>query len=657
MSAGNLPPDERLNRVGFKSLLGFCKKCKKLYPLSGSVKVCPACGQPLQEVILVSLARLDADLIGKRVAMDVVLTGESNPKAAPVKWSIKCRRCGLDEQIDFLKEELYPVFIETLASPTYGPTVSLVKRIANRRFNGCSEANGARHSWDIEVQAYRTFKLITVRPDVSSEEISFGEAFERNYPAILLDPSGLGSCQIFTAICKIQPHTRKRDLIPIIEHVVPRRTIAVRPSRDELDYARDFFKFRELDQWLEFVEPRICPHIVRRPDAKLAALLTVSSPLYFRLGDRHILTVLRTIFIGDGRTGKGSIIRWFRDKLRINAYAVGETAKRTGLGFSIDKDTRILTWGVLPQADGTLALIEALHGFASDQLSQLREALYQGQILVRMAVSGRRLCRARIIADANSRGPLSHEAFWVLAIPKVRCFKDVIDLTRWDLFLPFSSTDVDRKEIAQKQDRPEDREFIKALCILTNFAWSLKPSELVITDDAYKSLNDESAEIIERYCFPLVPIVHDGFRETLLKVSASFAIASLNLKDGSIRIEPEHIELAKTFFEHLFNRWELSNAIELYTEPGLTEADWVVLREQLKEDSAKVKILKTLALKNLDGKALAAETGYSYNYIRQPISELKEVGLIDRRGGVYVLTKKGVQAFKRLQEIYEQNGG
>lgn len=651
-------PMKSKNTAGFKdkSKLGFCKRCKALISLSSPIKVCPTCGQPLDEVFLVNLARLDANLIGKSVAMNVVLTGESNPKAAPVKWSIKCRRCGVEDSIDFLEEELYPIFVESLASPAHGPTPGLVKRIADRQCGICPKTK-RKHSWEVRVEAYRTFKVITVRPDISSEEISFGEAFERNYPAILLDPSGLESCQVFTAICRVQPHTRKRDLIPIIEYVIPRRTIAVRPSREQLEYARGFFKFREFDDWLEFVEPRICPQIVKRSDAKLAALLTVNSPLYFRLGGRHILTVLRTIFIGDGRTGKGSIIRWFRDRLRVNAYAVGETAKRTGLGFSIDKDTRILTWGVLPQADGTLALIEALHGFASDQLSQLREALYQGQILVRMAVSGRRFCRARIIADANSRGPLSHEAFWVLAIPKVRCFKDVIDLTRWDLFIPFSSTDVDRKEIAQKQDRPEDREFIKALCILTNFAWSLKPSELVITDDAYKSLNDESAEIIERYCFPLVPIVHDGFRETLLKVSASFAIASLNLKDGSIRIEPEHIELAKTFFEHLFDRWELSNAIELYTEPGLTEADWVVLREQLKEDSAKVKILKTLALKNLDGKALAAETGYSYNYIRQPISELKEVGLIDRRGGVYVLTKKGVQAFKRLQEIYEQNGG
>ena len=667
MSAGNLPPDERLDRVGFKSLLGFCISCKKLYPLSGSVKVCPACGQPLQEVIPVNLARINASMIAKLIAMDVVLTGESAPKAAPIKWRFVCGKCGEALPFDFRKTiesenkrvNLLRFFIESMATPSMGPNASLVRKVANQflpKYNSECKSGG-KHSWRLEPEEYIDFKVISIRPDVSLHGEEFGEAFERNHTAITLDTHNLDS-QIFTAVGRVVPHTPRRDLIPVIEHIIPRRKLAVKPSKEELKYAKEFFRFRELKDWLQFLEPRFCPQIVGRPDAKLSALLTIDSPPYVQIktSGRTILSTLRTIFIGDTRTGKGSIIRWVRDNLRVDTYAIGETSRRTGLGFTIDRDTGLLVWGVLPMADGRLALIEALHGFPSDQLMQLREALYQGHIVVRMKVSGRRFCRARILADANSPKHLESEAYWILALPKIRCFKDPIDLTRWDMLIPFSRKDVKREDIAEKQDRPDDKSFIKALDTLRNYAWSLKKEEIHLSDDAYKELKDASRELIEEYYFPLVPIVHDGFRENLLKTAAAFAVCCLNLKDSVLEIGPEHVELARKFYEYLFDRWELGAAKDRYEEPKLTQADWLVIKEALKEEDALVKILEIVALKQLDGRSLAAESGYAYSYVRKLVARLKELGLVDRRGGVYELTRKGVDVHKRLPELWEEGG-
>jgi len=667
MSAGNLPPDERLDRVGFKSLLGFCISCKKLYPLSGSVKVCPACGQPLQEVIPVNLARINASMINKEIAMDVVLTGESGPKATPVKWRFVCRKCGEDLPLDFRDTiefenkqiNLLHFFIESMATPSKGPTTSLVRKVANQflpKYNSeCKK--GGKHQWHLEPEEYIDFKVVNIRPDISLYGEEFGETFERNYTAITLDTDNLDS-QIFTAVGRVVPHTPRRDLIPVIEHIIPKRKLATKPLKEELKHTKEFFRFMELNNWLEFLEPRFCPGIVGRPDAKLAALLTIASPAHVQIkaSGRTILSTLRTIFIGDTRTGKGSIIRWVRDNLRVDAYAIGETSRRTGLGFTVDKDTGLLIWGVLPMADGRLALIEALHGFPSDQLMQLREALYQGHIVVRMKVSGRRFCRCRILADANAPKHLEMEAYWCLAIPKVKCFRDPIDITRWDILVPFSTKDVGREEIAEKQDRPDNIQFIKALETLRNFAWSLRGSEINLSDDAYKELKTTSKELIEEYSFPLVPIVHDGFRENLLKTAAAFAVCCLNVKDGILEIAPEHIDLARKFYEHLFDRWELGAAKERYEEPGLTQADWLVIKEALKEEDALIKILEIVALKQLDGRSLAAESGYAYSYVRKLVARLKELGLVDRRGGVYELTRKGVDVHKRLPELWEEGG-
>ena len=501
----------------------------------------------------------------------------------------------------------------------------------------------------IDWKSYGDFRIIKIRPHTPFEDFSSGNVFERTLQAISLEPRL--DVQVFTALGRVVSHTTNRSLTPIIEYCIPKTEIAKRPSPEEIEQARKFFYERSLNGWLEFLEPRFAPQIAERADAKLAGLLTSASPMFVRIGPKLVLTTLRTLFFGDTRTGKGTIIRWIRDRLGIYEHLIGETARRTGLGFTVDNETGIIIWGILPQADGRLALIEGLHGFPPDQLLQLREALYQGYLSVHMKVSGKRYCRTRIIADANPPRPLEMEAFWVLSIPKAHCFKDPIDITRWDLIVPFARGDVEQEKIMELQDREDDQEFIKAYRTVVRLAWSLRPDEIQLTPEAYHMLNTETSKLIDAYAFPLVPLVHQGFRENLLKVSAAFAAISLSLEDGKLVIKPSHVESATQFYEYLFERWELGAAKDRYTEPGLTETDWLIVKDALAEEDALVKVLEVLALKQLDGRSLAAETGYAYSYVRKLVARLKELGLVDRMGGAYSLTRKGVEAFKRLPEI------
>ena len=670
MSAGNPPPDERVNRVGFKvNSFGFCRQCRRLITLSNpDLLACPHCRQPLAPVQYIRLNDLHAGLIGSQelIAFDCVLAGESAPKAAPVKWKARCRRCGKEEEIDLSKEdgdhEVYATFIQSLASPSLGPIPRLVKKLLTKLYDEpCPKKKGGSHEWDVHPIAYRDFKIIKIRPHTPFEDFSSSNVFERTLQAISLETRL--DVQVFTAVGRVVPHATKRTLTPIIEVSIPKTEIAKRPCLEEIEEAQRFFYERKVSEWLEYLEPRFAPQIAGREDAKLAGLLTSSSPMFVRIGPRLVLTTLRTLFFGDTRTGKGTIIRWIRDKLGIYEHLIGETARRTGLGFTVDSETSIIIWGILPQADGRLALIEGLHGFPSDQLLQLREALYQGYLSVHMKVSGKRYCRTRIIADANPPRPLEAEAFWVLAIPKPRCFKDPIDITRWDLFIPFARGDVEQEKIMQLQDREDDQEFIKAFRTVVKLAWSLRPHEIQLTPGAYQTLNAKTSRLIDAYAFPLVPLVHQGFRENLLKVSAAFAVISLSLEDGKLVIKPSHIESATEFYQYLFQRWELDAAKDRYTEPGLTESDWLIIRNALAEEDALVKVLEVLALKQLDGRSLAAEVGYAYSYVRKLVAKLKELGLVDRIAGAYSLTKKGVEAFKRLPEIgaeienVEERGG
>lgn len=646
--------------------LGFCGKCKKLIQSKNPVLACVDCGQPVTPVEYIRLTDLNAKLIhaDKLIAFDGVLAGESAPKAAPVRWRISCRKCGKIIEIDFGQEdpELFLAFIQSLASPTLGPTAGLVRQIIAEKepevyhdVCGGGADGGGRHEWKAEPIEYADFKLINVKPYLRFEETTPGNLFERPLTAVVLSTNL--DTQTFTAIGRIVPHTTKRTLTPVIEHVIPRMEAAKRPPPEEIEMARGFFYNRSLREWLNDIEDKFCPQIAERAAAKLVALLTSASPIFIRIGPAVRLATIRSLFYGDARTGKGTLIRWVRDGLGIMQHVIGETARRTGLGFTVDTENRMILWGVLPQADGRLALIEGLHGFPSDQLLQLREALYQGYLDVHMQVSGRRLCRARILADANSPRPLGSEAFWCLAIPKARCFKDTVDITRWDLIVPFDEKEVDKDAIMRKQDRPDDPEFVRAYKTVTRLAWSLKSDEIELAAEAYRELNDKAAQMIDEYSFPLIPLVHPGYRENLLKLSAAFAVVALSLEDGKLIITADHVRLAAELYEYLFEKWELGAAKERYVEPGLTESDWLVIKNALQEEDALVKIIETLALKQLDGHSLAAETGYEYSYVRKLVARLKELGLVDRVHGSYGLTRRGVEAFKRLPQLRAEGEG
>jgi len=163
------------------------------------------------------------------------------------------------------------------------------------------------HRWRAEPVEYVDFKIVKIQPDVSFTDTNIGAGlFERAITAITLANS---DTQRFTAIAEVFPHSANRSLTPVIKYSIPKAEIAKRPSKEDVERARDFFYSRKLNEWLDDIEPFFCPQIAERADAKLTALVTTTSPMFVRLGPRLILTTLRSLFIGDTRTGKGTIIR------------------------------------------------------------------------------------------------------------------------------------------------------------------------------------------------------------------------------------------------------------------------------------------------------------------------------------------------------------
>ena len=223
----------------------------------------------------------------------------------------------------------------------------------------------------------------------------------------------------------------------------------------------------------------------------------------------------------------------------------------------------------------TLLNIEGLHKFNTEQIMQFREVLAQRKVVVTKKVTGEAWARTRIIADANANKPLTHYVHRCQAIRDVRTFADPVDITRFDLLVPFVAEDVEETEVAKTLTvNPASREEKALLKRLILFAWSRNINHISFTDEAVNKLQSTFPEMLSTYGLSDIPLVHRGSMWSLARIAASFAILMFNTSDNkTISVEPKHIDLAREYLEQLFALWELKEYKDLEGTDQPTEEE------------------------------------------------------------------------------------
>ncbi|MCX5713151.1 MAG: CHC2 zinc finger domain-containing protein, partial [Candidatus Omnitrophica bacterium] len=207
-----------------------------------------------------------------------------------------------------------------------------------------------------------------------------------------------------------------------------------------------------IDEYLDKLAESAAYHFIRiygeaRKDAIIANLLCFHSPLYFYYEDEIVNGWLQIACIGDTTTGKSQIANRIRKFVDVGVYVTGETCSRTGFLYAIDTKTLsscILTWGLLPQQDRSLLIIDGANYISREDWGTAREARRSGKLIVERIVKGEHPCRARLILAANPSKPLSQYIYPIEATKDI--FGDP-DIARLDLCICFSGSDVPKEEI------------------------------------------------------------------------------------------------------------------------------------------------------------------------------------------------------------------
>ena len=421
-----------------------------------------------------------------------------------------------------------------------------------------------------------------------------------------------------------------------------------KPTAEDEAQFKEYFSRDDLE---ERIDRTIAPHIVGRKDAKMAVALTLHSPLTFNFLKRRYYGLLHTLFLGDTSTGKSEIINWILDNLKIGEYGTGEAGKRTGLLFTVNPDKETITWGLLPLADLTVALIDGLQRISSEEIGEFREALRQKKIVVKMRVSGEAPCRCRIISAANPMEPLDNYLEHAEAIINTKCFQDPVDITRWDLIVKFWDKDVPAEEIAQASSTPPAIP-VDVFKRHIFWAWNLKADDIIFTPEAEELIKKKFLEFME-FTHSRIPLVHRGYRVTLAKVAASYAILHHDVQDGKVIVTERHVEKAAKFLQQLIDSWEYAVYVaRLQREVELTDEEVDEIDRKLEEDpNLKTIFEEIINNQGISTTVLISKTGLGRTTVITKASDLKAMNLIVSKRGRgqsgYYLTAKGVAYVRR----------
>jgi Mn-dependent DtxR family transcriptional regulator/DNA-directed RNA polymerase subunit M/transcription elongation factor TFIIS len=607
--------------------------------------ICVSCKLPLEERRLVSLRTMRAKDLNVPALVKIRVSAETQQKAVNTKYNAHCEKCGESREIDLLAPEMADTLIQLLTKSSRAEFT--INKFLPRKVGAGDEKHS--HKWLLTPIEASDYRILQIRDLVGLEEVSEKSLVARDYTAYFLSTLTSNKTLVLDGEVFVNPRNDDLTFLSTRAHPLANSVEDFRLDERKTLELKKLLSSNNYEELLSLADCTIAPIIVGRALAKLASLVATCSPNWFRVKgvEDPVPGCIKLMLVGDKRTGKGTIARWYYYTLAVSEHGIGESASRAGLLYCVDSDKKMILWGLLPQADLGLATIEGLHGISSDQLAEFREALVSQKVKVNKKVTGEAWCRARIIADANASKNLKDFVFPVQAILSVPCFLDPVDIVRWDLFVAFDEDSVSMRQITELKAPPGRPLPLDILRNLVMFAWSRKIDQIVVTDEAIEYARKSVVENLSKYRTGEIPLLHNGSLWSLLRISIAFAILTFSVEGENVLILQRHAEMAENLIKELLDQWEIEQYIRNMGATTVTDEDLDELINWLKGKEAACAVLRELSIRSWQGNDLAKRIGYDDGHTRNTMSQLRSRELVMRRAGSYTLTAKGAALVKK----------
>lgn len=371
---------------------------------------------------------------------------------------------------------------------------------------------------------------------------------------------------------------------------------------------------------------------------------------------------LNVLVIGDTGQGKSKAAESLMRHYNLGFLAAGESAKRTGLLYTIPVKEGVppyIVWGVLPRYDRRLVFIDELKELIkSGGFGELTQARSSGIVTVTQTVFGQAHARTRLVMMTNtaSRKPLGSYGYGVLSI--LELIPDQEDIRRFDYAIGVASSEIDDSiiNIDIEDLKYVEDVFESEIChnhIL--WVWNLKPEDIEISRKVEKKVLESAYRMCGEYVASAHLVEPGDFRHKIMRTAAAIAARMDCRNKDRLIVTPECVDYAEGFINTLYKSPALDyyGYSEAYAAYMLTEDELEKLINVFRNQfSAYFDIARWLAFNTYTKtRQLSAVTGLPEGQIRDCLNWCSAYKLLDSTSkGSFVKTELGGQFFKTIVE-------
>lgn len=515
----------------------------------------------------------DASLHGKLIRVPVMVSGkDTTPYVCPRKIKASCgdaadsenKRCATCRLALHAGEMIYDI------EPTDACLMKLVKCNDKQQVSVIKELMGINQRCahcDISVEEYLNLEELRLIPKADA---NFGFSKEHEYVVRsgYFVGNNLKTNRRYTMVGKMHAEPNTQYAGYLFEQAIPEKDMI---SDFELDaearrHLRMFKcapgqsvrdKFNEIHRDLE----RNVTYIWERRPVAWAVDLIYHTVLNFYFQEQFVKRGWgELLIIGDSGQAKTTIVERLMHHYRLGELHSGESSKRTGLVYSMQQTNKrwFLVWGAFPLNDGGLLTIDELSGISEDDLAVMSDVRSSGIARATGVITAETTSRTRAIYISNPRNgrQLNSETYGVNAVLKL--FGKAEDVRRLDIAMSVASGDVDPALVNKSlRDVPDVKHVYTSDACNTRvlWAWSRRPEDVQITDEATRYILEAATEMGAKYSskVPIVEAADQRIKLARLSVAAAACVCSTDETYTKVIVKPEHVQFVVEFLNQLYS--------------------------------------------------------------------------------------------------------
>jgi len=374
--------------------------------------------------------------------------------------------------------------------------------------------------------------------------------------------------RMYRGVVQVEKSSRTNEIIGIARNIEPlnyQMDYELTPAFYDLNPKGSqncYEKYLEIVEDLEYIV-----NVNERRDLIMALDLLFHSALTIQFERRKLKGYMDILIIGDTRTGKSSVAKGL-----INFYGLGEMVDGSNVSFAgliggvnYDNEALTISWGVIPQNDARLVIIDEADELSGEILEKLSYVRSSGIAELTKIYRNKTNARVRLamITNPPQGTKISDYTYPILAVEDFAKSKQ--DIARFD-FVHIVTGNVSTIRVT---DRPlkHDPDVLRNL---VRFAWTLKEEDIFYAFDMDTLLN--YCDMIAKDYTDILPLIEkNSVYEKVLRIATAAAIRlfSYDANIGKVIVTEDHLDFAITFLSKLYEN--SSNGYYSYSQLIKTE--------------------------------------------------------------------------------------